>query len=291
MSVAQNFEATLLDRARRSLRRVLATARARAPGLARVEALHVPGPAGPMRARYYEAAGVEAGRSLIVFFHGGGFVACDIDTHDSVASWLAKAAAGRVLSIDYRLAPETRFPGQIDDARAACLWAFRNAHAFGAAADRIAVAGDSAGGYLAARMAVELNRAAPGSVALQVLLYPLVHVQDSLWAEEELRNFRFLGRIACLYIARSLGGEALPSLLDLDLEAAPPTILAGGGALDPLRDDAAALAQALRRAGVRVTERVYPTLSHGGLNLTAFSRTAVKALQEAGELARAELAR
>ncbi|MGE0741253.1 MAG: alpha/beta hydrolase [Hyphomonadaceae bacterium] len=271
------------------MRRMLAIPKARAAGLAKVEDLEIPGPGGPMRARYYEAAdAIDA--PLIVYLHGGGFVTCDIDTHDSVTSWLAKSSAGRVVSIDYRLAPETPFPGQLEDARAACAWAFQHAQGFGARPDRIAIAGDSAGAYLTAAMSLEINRVTPGAVALQVLLYPLVHVEDSLWADEELRNFRILGRLAAFYIARSLGAEKLPSLLDVDLSAAPPTIVAGGGAMDPVRADTRALVHALRQADVRVTERKYPMLTHGELNLTAYSKTATTALKEVGELVRAEFA-
>jgi acetyl esterase len=258
--------------------------------LAKVEDLEIAGAAGRIRARYYEAPGA-GDMPLMLYFHGGGFVCCDIDTHDSICSWLAASSGGRVLSVGYRLAPETRFPGQIEDARAAATWAFQNAPRFGAPSDRIMLAGDSAGAYLAATLTLEINRATPGAVALQVLLYPLVHVQDSLWADEELRNFRFLGRIAAIYIARSLGAEALPSLLDVDLSAAPATIVAGGGAMDPVRNDVKAFVEALRKAGVRVTERKYPVLMHGGLNFTAYSKTATGALKEVGALVREELRR
>jgi acetyl esterase len=140
-------------------------------------------------------------------------------------------------------------------------------------------------------MALEINRAMPGAVALQVLLYPLIHVDDSLWSDEELRNFRFLGRVASIYIARALGAESLPSLLDVDLSAAPPTIVAGGGPLDPVRNDVKAFVDSLRRADVSVTERKFPELVHGGLNFTAYSRTATKALEEVGELVRTILTR
>lgn len=288
MSRLQSLESAVLAQTRRGLRTLLAVPSARAKGLARVQDIAIPGPGGDLRARFYEALNAEPA-PLIVYFHGGGFVCCDIDTHDSVCSWLAKSAQARVLSVGYRLAPEAPFPAQLEDARAACAWALRNAAAFGAAPDCIALAGDSAGAYLAATMALELNRATPGAVALQILLYPLVHVQDSMWADEELRNFRFLGRVACLYIARSLGAEALPSLLDVDLSAAPTTIVAGGGPLDPVRNDVKALVGALRGAGLCVIERKFPVLMHGGLNFTAYSKVATSALQEVGELARAEL--
>lgn len=290
MSMTQNAERAILAQTRRGLRTLLAVPAARAGGLAKVEDLEIPGPGGQLRARYYEAAdAVEA--PLTVYIHGGGFVCCDIDTHDSICSWLAKSSQGRVLAISYRLAPETRFPGQIEDVRAACAWAVQNATRLGATPDKLVLAGDSAGAYLAATATLELNRATPGIVPLQVLLYPLVHVQDSLWADEELRNFRFLGRVAALYIARSLGAEALPSLLDVDLSVAPPTIIAGGGPMDPVRNDAKALVDALRKAGVSVTEKKYPVLMHGGLNFTAYSKTATTALQDVGQLVREAFAR
>lgn len=290
MSMTQAAERAILEQTRRGLRTLLAVPAARAAGLAKVEDLEIPGPGGQLRARYYEAAdAVEA--PLLVYIHGGGFVCCDIDTHDSICSWLAKSSRGRVLAISYRLAPETRFPGQLEDVRAACAWAFQNAARLGATPEKIVLAGDSAGAYLAATATLEINRANPGAVPLQILLYPLVHVQDSLWADEELRNFRFLGRVAALYIARSLGAEALPSLLDVDLSAAPPTIVAGGGPMDPVRNDAKALVDAMRKAGVRVTEKKYPVLMHGGLNFTAYSKTATTALQDVGELVRQEFQR
>ncbi|MFZ2030661.1 MAG: alpha/beta hydrolase [Vitreimonas sp.] len=290
MSVTQALETTILQQARRGLRTLMAVASARAPGLAKVQDLEIPGAQTPLRARYYEAASAAA-TPLIVYFHGGGFVCCDVDTHDSICSWLAQSSRGRVLSVGYRLAPETRFPGQIEDGRAACAWAFQNAQRFGATPSAIAVAGDSAGAYLATTMALEINARSPGAVALQILLYPLIHVQDSLWADEELRNFRFLGRLAAFYIARSLGGESLRSLLDVDLSHAPPTIVAGGGAMDPVRADVKTFIDKLRKAGVRVNERKYPMLAHGGLNFTAYSKIATSALREVGELARTELSR
>ncbi|MBY0564165.1 MAG: alpha/beta hydrolase [Hyphomonadaceae bacterium] len=289
IKTAAELERAILAQTRRGLRTLLAVPRARAGGLARVEELEVPAAAGPLPARYYEAKDAVAA-PLLVYFHGGGFVCCDIDTHDSICSWLAKSSQGRVLSVGYRLAPETPFPGQVEDVRAASAWALANGERFGAAHGRIAVGGDSAGAYLAATMALELNRTKPGAVALQVLLYPLIHVQDSLWAEEELRNFRFLGRVACIYIAKFLGAEALPSLLDVDLSAAPPTIVAGGGPMDPVRADVRAFVHKLREQGVAVTERKYPVLMHGGLNFTAYSKTATSALEEVGELVRLHFA-
>ena len=284
----RSVEAAVLAHTRRALRVMLNIPAARAPGLAKIEEVTIAGAAGKLRARYYEPAGAVDG-PLFLYFHGGGFVTCDIDTHNSVCSWLAKAAGARLLSVSYRLAPEARFPAQLDDARAACAWALANAASFGASAGKLVLCGDSAGAWLASMCTLEINRAQPNTVPLQVLFYPLVHVEDSLWAEEEVRNFRFVGRLAVLYIARSLGADKFPSLLDLDLSPAPTTIIAGGGALDPVRADVKSLLGALRAAGVRVVEKKYPVLLHGGINLTAFSKTAIAVLTDVGALARAEL--
>ena len=286
----RSLEETVLAHTRRALRMMLAIPAARAPDLARIEDFEIPGAETALRARFYEPAAAGAPlEPLFLYFHGGGFTTCDIDTHDSVCSWLAKASGARLLSVGYRLAPETRFPGQWDDARAACAWAFANAERLGALPHKLVLCGDSAGAWLAAMMALEINRASPGAVPLQILLYPLVHVEDGLWADEEIRNFRFVGRLAVLYIARSLGAEPFPSLLDVDLSASPATIIAGGGPLDPVRADVRAYIAALRAKGAHVLERKYPELLHGGLNLTAFSKTAINVLNEVGALARAKL--
>jgi acetyl esterase len=285
MSFIDKAESAVLEQTRKAVRAVLALPAARAEGLGRTEDFAIPGPGGPMRARYYQAADPEPG-PIILFFHGGGFMVGDIDTHDGLCSWLVKAYRGRLISVDYRLAPETHFPGQIEDARAACAWTLDNAGRLGATARQLIPCGDSAGGYLAAAMALELNRAALGTVPLQVLLYPLVHVEDAIWREEALKNFRFVGRAAAYYIARGLA-EPLPSLLDADLSLAPTTIVAGGGPMDPVSADTDALVAALRHAGVHVVERKYAMLTHGGFNLTAVSKTAIQALTEVGELMRA----
>jgi acetyl esterase len=286
----RSMEDAMLAHTRRALRLMLAIPQARAPGLAKIEDFDISGGEHALRARYYQAEDAGAG-PLMLYFHGGGFVTCDIDTHDSVCSWLAKASGARLLSVGYRLAPETSFPGQIADARTACAWALKNAKRLGAAPRKLIMCGDSAGAWLAAMCALELNQSSPGVVPLQVLFYPLIHVEDSLWAEEEVRNFRFVGRLAVMHIAKSLGAERIPSLLDVDLSASPTTILAGGGALDPVRADVRSYAGALQATGVRVIEKKYPVLVHGGLNLTAFSKTAVAVLSDVGALVRAELTR
>ncbi len=282
-------ETALLGQTRRALRALLAVPAARAQGLAEIRDISIPAGAHSLRARLYRPAEADANDPLLLYFHGGGFIVCDIDTHDSICSWLAKSSGAQVVSVGYRLAPETAFPGQLDDARASCAWGLAQAGALGAAPERLMLAGDSAGAYLAALCSVELNSQRRDAVPLQALLYPLVHLQDSLWADEELRNFRFLGRLAALYIAKSLGAENFPSLLDLDLSVSPTTIVAGGGPLDPVRADVKAYVAALRAANVSVVERKYPVLLHGGLNFTAISKTAQLVLSDVGAEIRTQL--
>jgi acetyl esterase len=279
----------MLAQARSALQAILAPKAGARAELERIEDLAIATPGGVLRARCYLPRTARYA-PLIVYFHGGGFVCCDVDTHDSVCAVLSAASGARLLSVDYRLAPETPFPGQIEDARAACAWAGENAGALGAQPGVIAVAGDSAGAYLAASIALEFNRKAAGAVALQVLLYPLVHLRDSVWAQEELRNFRILGRLASRYITHALGAQEPPSLLEADLRFAPPSIIAGGVLLDPVRRDANALADALRKQDVRVVERDYPFIAHGAFNFASYLPTADKALREVGQLIGAEMA-
>ncbi len=139
----------------------------------RIRDLELPGPGGPIGARLYEPATGSAPRPLIVYFHGGGHVIGDLDTHDQPCRFLARETPALVLAVDYRLGPEHRFPAAVEDALAAFGWAHAEAATLGADPERIAVAGDSAGGNLAAVVA-QLTAAADGSApCFQALLYPV----------------------------------------------------------------------------------------------------------------------
>ncbi|MDF2697102.1 MAG: Esterase/lipase, partial [Labilithrix sp.] len=139
-----------------------------------VRQLTVDGAAGPLRARHYVPNDAGSSRPLLVFFHGGGFVLEDLDTHDAPCRALCRDANVHVLSIEYRLAPEALFPAAVDDAYASFVWARANAARLGADADRVAVGGDSAGGNLSA--VVTQTAAARGEAlpAAQLLIYPAV---------------------------------------------------------------------------------------------------------------------
>ena len=231
--------------------------------------------AGGRAARLYLPRGGEAHPPL-VFFHGGGFTAGDLDTHDALCRHLALASGIRFLSVSYRLAPEHRPPAQLDDALAACRWLLANPDAVGGHEGRVFAGGDSAGGYLAARCAA----AYPELIAGQLLLYPLVQMDDAAWTARPFRNARLVGRLAIGRINALLGDAPYPSLLGFATAAMPPTILVCGDALDPVSPDAAPLEAALRGCGVRVERRTYAGLVHGALNISGLSRSVARVLDE-----------
>ena len=279
----------VLTAARAILTRLLSRASANAPKIATVGDTVLDGPNGPIATRLYTPFDCLTDPPL-VYLHGGGFVCCSIETHDALCRWLSTSARIRIVSVGYGLAPENKFPAQLNDALAACrhvLAESSKAHGRG----QILVGGDSAGAYLAALCALRLNAEKPGSVPLQLLLYPLIHLQDDIWSSEILRSLRLVGRIAVAYIRAQTGSVLYPSLLNQDLRASPSTILAVGELLDPVRADVEAYASSLTKAKIPIVDRRYGGLLHGELNLTDVSSRAVNALRDIGQVLRRELDR
>ncbi|EPH45034.1 putative Carboxylesterase NlhH [Streptomyces aurantiacus JA 4570] len=274
----------------------------------------IPGPAGapelPVRVYLPEAAGEpEAGpppgpRPTVVFFHGGGWSLCDLDTYDATARGLCRGARAAVVSVDYRLAPEHPFPAAVEDAYAAVAWAAGHRAELGGAQGPLVVAGDSAGGNLATVSALRARDHDGPDIALQVLIYPSVDARertrrtggedvdaddptgaeprDSFLTAAHCRWFReqYLGA----YL-RAGGDPADPRVSPLlaDLAGLPPAHVVTAG-FDPLRDEGRAYAARLRDAGVAVTERHFPAMFHGFLGfppLLADARTAQESVIEA----------
>ncbi len=271
-----------LERVRRAVRFAVAHRDRKLPRLAQIRNLDYPAVSGRRAARLYVPMQAPAVGPAILFFHGGGFVISDIETHDALCQRLADAAGVRVVSAAYGLAPEHPFPSQIDDARAALAWLLDLAGDLGVDPDRLAVAGDSAGAYLAATVANEANTRRPGAVKAQGLFYPLVHLDDEVWAQTLLRDARLIGRLAIAYINAQLASARAPSLMDAVGPATPPTFLVSGALLDPVHPDAVAYAQALEAAGVPVELKTYPGQAHGFVNFTHVLPAAVEAVTTLG---------
>jgi acetyl esterase len=253
------------------------------PTLREMRNMTIKGPGGPLAVRLYVPMDAAEVGPLLVYFHGGGFVCCDLDTHDALCTRLADAGRFRVLSCSYRLAPEASFPAQEEDALAAARWAIANVERLGADLARIGIGGDSAGGYLAARMAKIL----PGFFRAQILIYPLMHLEDDVWAGVMVSDGRVLGRLAVRAINAELGGAPVhaPSLLVDGALAAVPAVIVAGARLDPCRPDALAAHDQLEALGVSVAYRDFAGLTHGFGNMTHLQAAAREAVAETGYLA------
>jgi acetyl esterase len=266
--------------------------------MAEVRALDVPGPGGPMPSRLYVAEPSPAGEPmpLLVFYHGGGWVIGDLDTHDGVCRLLAAAAGVRVLSIGYRLAPEHPFPEPIEDAFAAFEWAAANAEALGADPARIAVGGDSAGGNMATVVSHMAAAGGGAKPAMQLLLYPVTDSADDtrsrrLFSEGYILTRADMEKFEAAYLPPgSDPTDIRVSILRCpDLRALPTAYVATAG-FDPLRDEGEAYALKMRDCGVRVALRRHPGLVHSFANQTAVNATALGAMLEAAGALRLGLA-
>ncbi|WP_422748410.1 alpha/beta hydrolase [Mycobacterium sp. WMMD1722] len=238
-----------------------------------VTELSIPGPAGALRARHYRPTGASGRLPLLVFYHGGGFVVGDLDTHDDLCRLISRDGGMGVLSVDYRLAPEHKAPAAADDAYAAYRWALEHAAELEAEPERIAVGGDSAGGNLAAVVAQRCRDDGLRLPALQVLIYPAVDVCGDTRSKTLFADGYFLTkRDMDWFMDHYLTGAAVDSrdpivspLLAADLSGLPPALVLTGG-FDPLRDEGNAYAEALRAAGVPVDLREEGTLVHAFAN-------------------------
>ena len=233
-----------------------------------VEDREVPGPAGPIPARLYRPAG-HGPLPLLVYFHGGGWVLGGLASHDNVCRSLANGAGCAVLAIDYRLAPEHRFPAAVDDCYEATVWAAANAAALGCDPKRIAVGGDSAGGNLAAVISqIARDRGAP-ALSFQLLVYPATDAayDTASYRENATGYFLELDDMHWFYdhyldgVADRSDPRASP-LRARDLRGLPPALVITAE-FDPLRDEGEAYAGRLREAGVPVTLHRYDGMIHG----------------------------
>jgi acetyl esterase len=222
---------------------------------------------------YWPPEAVDDGLPVVVFYHGGGWSIGDLDTHDPIARAHSVGAQAIVVSVDYRLAPEHPFPAGIEDSWAALRWVGENAAELGGDPNRIAVAGDSAGGNIAAVMAqLARDHGGPPPV-FQLLWYPSITADMSLPSYAENVDAPMLNRdVIDAFVAWYVPGvdisdpKALPATLSpanaADLSGLPPAFI-GTAEHDPLRDDGAQYAELLKAAGVPVELINEPTMVHG----------------------------
>lgn len=255
-----------------------------------------PGPGGAIRLRSYTPLGADAGAlPALIFYHGGGFVIGDLETHDGLCRLLANDSGARVISVDYRLAPEHKFPAAVEDAWAVFSWVAANAAEFGVDADRIAVGGDSAGGALATIVAqIAIAKAGPKPV-FQLLLFPVTDYGADTRSRRNYTDGYFLDRrtIAWFfenYVPRetNLRDPRLSPLYAENLKGMPPTWLLTAGC-DPLHDEGIEYAEKLQAADVPVVIEDYPGLVHDFIYLYGVLPQAGKALRDAAYAVRTAL--
>ncbi|MDB5941500.1 MAG: alpha/beta hydrolase fold-containing protein [Ramlibacter sp.] len=241
------------------------------PQVALAQDLQAPGQGGGIPLRLYRPVGSAAGDKLpvLVYCHGGGGVIGDLDTHDTLCRELANGSGCAVVAVDYRMGPEHRFPAAVDDAVAATRWIHGNADSLRLDASRMAVGGDSAGGNLAAVVAIALRDAGDLPIAFQLLIYPVTDMRRVAPSHSSNgRGYLLTGETLAYfhdhYIAdpkQDLDWRASP-LLHPDLSGLPPAFVLTAGC-DPLRDEGLQYAQALTEAGNRASLVCFERQIHG----------------------------
>jgi acetyl esterase len=273
----------------------LETAEMSGPGeeVAEVRELSVPGPGGPIRVRLYRPLD-DRPLPLVAYLHGGGWVMGTIDAFDPLCRALANASGALIASIDYRLAPEHPFPAAPDDARAAVRWLAANAEELGADPARLGIAGDSAGGNIAAVTARRLRDEGGPPLRFQALIYPACDsALDTPSYRENGSGFGLdpesVKRYWQLYLDGADGRQPDASPLQApDLAGLPPAFVLTVHH-DVLRDEGESYARALEAAGVPVTLRRYDGAVHGFFRWLARAELARRAVAEVGAALRAGL--
>ena len=257
-----------------------------------VEASSIPGPAGEIPTRLYRPQDAEGSLPILVYFHGGGFVIGDLDTHDIPCRRLCLSGGCLVVSVDYRLAPEHAFPAPIEDSWAATRWVVDHATDLGGDPSRVAVGGDSAGGNLAAVVCHLAKSAGAPALVYQILIYPGTDATGSLPSHEILgHGYRLTKELLRWFVDHyfSDGGDrrqltASPLFADDFSELAPAFVLIAG--YDPLKDEGRAYADALQNAGVSTEFVDYEGMIHGFITMGGVVDAATEALEQCGEALR-----
>lgn len=281
---------------RQSLAKLMQFARADMPDVTTRDGV-LPGRASELPYRLYTPADADEPAPGFVFFHGGGLVAGSIATHDRIAAALAHATGCRLVSVDYRLAPEHRFPAAVDDAIAATEWVAREAASLGIDAERLVIGGDSAGATLAAIVCQEAAQTAGLAIAAQCLICPVLDFEETSPSREEFAEGHLIDRVT---IEADLS-DYLPEGADTaDPRVSPlratrltdlPTAIIHTAEFDPMRDEGNAYARKLLAAGVAVEHVCHAGMVHNFHAMGAILPQAQLVLSQIGEQVRRAVAR
>lgn len=255
-----------------------------------VRDLRIPGPGGELPLRIYTPRALAAGETLplVVHYHGAGWVGGDLDTHDAIARYYAKHADAVVIAVDYRLAPEHRFPAAVDDAFAAAEWAAAHGRELGGDPARLAVTGDSAGGTLATVVcALARDRGGP-AIRFQALVYPAIDLRgDARYESREAfgSGDYFIGTADINWFRQqylpdpdvNARDPRVSPMVAADLSRLPPALMITAG-FDPLRDEGKAYADRLSQAGVPVEYRCFDDTVHAFASFSAMIPAGLEAL-------------
>jgi acetyl esterase len=290
------YETLSPEEAREYYRQARVVTNPEPPELKSVAPLSIPAPQGSIPARFYTPKVLRQTGGLapcLVFFHGGGWVIGDLDTHDVACRKLAEEGQLIVISVDYRLAPEHKFPCAVDDAIAATAWLAAHAGELGIDAARLSVGGDSAGGNLAAVVAIAARDGNGHAIAGQVLIYPATDFAMTKPSHSEPETSILLTHSVVRWFCNHYLNDAAdiadwrasPARANT-LAGLPPAYVLTAGA-DPLRDEGEEYARRLGEAGVAVTYRTFPGQFHGFFTMGKLLQQANVAAKEIGAWLRA----
>lgn len=282
---------TPVETTRANMERLAGALAGKRPKLKSVQNIEIPTDFGALPARLYKPDN-NPSLPVLVYYHGGGYIRGSLNSHDGLCARLAKYGGFAVLSVEYRLAPEHKFPAAIDDAINAFNWAVEQGASLGLDHSNVAVGGDSSGGCLAAAVAQQAKSKGDAQPVFQMLLYPTLDAHLSATSYQLFEEGYFLTydrirdyRDMYLNNASERDDFRASPILNSDLTGLPPALIITAG-FDPLRDEAESYGKALQGAGVAVGTVRFPSMVHGFMSMTALLPQADKALHQAADALR-----